>query len=61
MKPRWISVISVIYLFFYVSRKVLKICLYVILFNLFNNIDAARVKNVCATFRAFCEAKNLEG
>ncbi|TKY52577.1 Histidine-containing phosphotransfer protein 3 [Spatholobus suberectus] len=25
------------------------------------SIGAARVKNVCATFRAFCEAKNLEG
>ncbi|KAG5051855.1 hypothetical protein AAZX31_02G144400 [Glycine max] len=25
------------------------------------SIGAARVKNVCATFRAFCEAKNQEG
>ncbi|KAL2323593.1 hypothetical protein Fmac_027972 [Flemingia macrophylla] len=25
------------------------------------SIGAARVKNVCATFRAFCEAKNREG
>ena len=38
-----------------------EICLCVILFNLFNSIGAARVKNVCATFRAFCEAKNQEG
>nr|KYP71524.1 Histidine-containing phosphotransfer protein 1 [Cajanus cajan] len=25
------------------------------------SIGAAKVKNVCATFRAFCEAKNREG